>query len=153
MKTLDTDTKRNIVVVLIALFLLSLLSAACNHTSGNTSPEIVVTYAGEQHFTIEGDTWSLYSVSNGTNQSLYKQERFIPGSSVKYDAETLYIELGYNYQLANVENPIKVQGMNYEDLRYRTPSNIFYTTYQGYELEINVGKFEYFVIQVQLQSK
>ena len=143
------DTFRTLLVVLFALFLMLLTTSACNITSAQTKVETA--YAGDVVYHKWGsEWWAIYTTYSSYNQPILVDGKSVDGAFVTYNDGFLDIQLGDLLEL-NDGISVFIQGYSYEDIRNRRLSTVQFRTYQGTDLEMEVGHYEYFVIKLMVK--
>lgn len=99
----------------------------------------------------DGNAWWYYFDTQGdVCQAIYAGQELIPDAEVCYDALTgkLTIDLGADWVLQNVNEPVKVQG--YNTLPDSRPAAGQFTTYKGTALCVQGNGSRYYVIHLDL---
>jgi len=144
----------DIAVVALTLILLLLLAVNCNSAvEADTVYESQIVYAGDTHMTTSNGDWlAIFYVPNGKRQSLYMNGRYIGGSNVQFNEGVITINLSSSLTLSDIEAPVKIQGFSYEDMKFRTTFSNMPVIYEGNELEIKTGYYNYFIIRMEVVS-
>jgi hypothetical protein len=103
-----------------------------------------------------GAAWWYYSDTSGDEvQGIWAGQDEDAGDVTIADAGggnvTITIDLGGDWELADVAEPVKIQGFNDGDLPTSRPPAGLFTTYKGSELEVTVPAYDYFVIQLDVR--
>lgn len=96
--------------------------------------------------------WYIFDVEGVATQNIYAGRTIVVGN-VTYDDGKLFIELIDGWELKDDDESVKIQGYDSGNLPDSRPAAGLFDTYKGDKLTVEVRKFDYYAIHLDVQLK
>jgi hypothetical protein len=97
--------------------------------------------------------WYVFDTHGSAEQAIYAGQKPVTGAYVTYSGGNIVITLGNNMELKDVNESVKVQGYNVDNLPSKRPAAGLFTLYKGTSLTITGNSSRYYAIHLDVLVK
>ena len=138
------------IVMSFAYLLMLPIATTYNTTIAKQKPQIA--FAGDVvYHKWGGNWWAVYATYSSHKQPIIVDGTAVHGAYATYNDGIMTIDLGDNLELDTSVTSVYIQGYTYRQIRNRRLSAVRFRTYQGSDLQMEVGHYEYFVIKLKVK--